>query len=174
MRTLAIGLAACLTAGAAWGQFGGSLGGGAGISGRNGASVNPNSPTLGDNSPLNQRPIFINGKVALSDGAALPEPAKIERVCAGTARIAAHTDLKGRFSFQLGQSQELADASDQTTGGISGRGRNRSLLDCELRISLPGFRMETISLAESRYLDSPDLGTIILRRIANVEGSVLY
>ena len=43
-------------------------------------------------------------------------------------------------------------------------------MSCELRISLPGFRTETVSLAGDRYLDSPDLGTIILHRIANVEG----
>jgi tetratricopeptide (TPR) repeat protein len=166
MRTLAVGLVACLTASAAWGQLGGSLGGSSGISGRTGIGGNPNTPSLGEPSSMG-RGTFITGKVALSDGAALPEPAKIERYCSGTARVEAHTDLKGRFSFDLSRPQELADASDQP--GALGRGRDRTLMDCELRISLPGFRTEAIQLSDSR-LDNPDLGTIILRRIASVEG----
>lgn len=170
MRTLAIGLAACLAIGTASGQIGGSLGGGLGNSGRMGGGNNPNSSTLGSNGALTQRPLFVSGKVALSDGAALPEPVKIERSCAASTRVETHTDLKGRFNFELGRPQELADASDQTAGGASRTARSRSSMDCELRFSLPGFRMETVSLAEDRYLDNPDLGTIILRRIANVEG----
>jgi len=174
MRTLAIGLAACLTVSSAAGQIGGTTRGGGTISGNGGASANPNTPGLGDTS-LNQRPIYISGKVALSDGAALPEPVKIERICTGSTRTAAHTDLKGRFSFELGRTFEIGDASDQPTAGGGLRmprsgARDRSTMDCELRFSLPGFRMETVSLAGERYLDNPDLGTIILRRIANVEG----
>jgi tetratricopeptide (TPR) repeat protein len=168
MRTVAMGLAACLMAGAASGQIGGSR---AGNAGRIGAAGNSNSSTSGNNETLNQRPLYISGKVALSDGAALPEPVKIERYCSSTTRVEAHTDLKGRFSFELGRPQELADASDQTiTGGSSRTTRDRSLMDCELRFSLPGFRMESVSLAGDRYLDNPDIGTVILRRIANVEG----
>jgi len=172
MRTLAMwlaaGLAASLVTDAARGQFGGSMGGGAGFPGRN--SGNGNAP-FGDPSAISQRALYLTGRVVLSDGAALPEPAKIERVCTGASRVAAYTDLKGRFSFNLGQSQELADASQAPGTGPATRGaRNRPILDCELRISLPGFRVETVPLSDSRYLDNLDLGTIILRRIANVEG----
>jgi tetratricopeptide (TPR) repeat protein len=135
-----------------------------------GTGGNPNSSTLGNSGPLGQQALFVSGKVVLSDGAPLPEPVKIERACTGTNRLEAHTDLKGRFSFQVGRPQELADASDQTLGGVSRSSRNRTLMDCELRFSLPGFRTETVSLSGDRPLDNPDLGTIILRRIANVEG----
>ena len=37
------------------------------------------------------------------------------------------------------------------------------MINCDLRFSLPGFRTESFSLADSRYLDNPDIGTIILR-----------
>lgn len=172
MRTLAIALAAGITIVAASGQ----IGGGTGISGRAGASTNPSSTANSGgfgNTTLSQHPIYVSGKVVLSDGAALPEPVKIERVCTTAIRSAAHTDLKGRFNFELGRSLEIGDASDESNaGGIrtSRVTRDRTTLDCELRFSLPGFRTESISLAGDRYLDNPDLGTVILRRIANVEG----
>jgi tetratricopeptide (TPR) repeat protein len=183
MRTLAIGLIAIFAAGAGWGQFrggaGGSIGGGAtsgGISGRGTTGTDPNNTGIGDNSPLNNRPLFFSGKVALSDGAALPEPVKIQRFCGETSRQIAYTDLKGRFSFQTGQSMEVPEIDDRTGSGAGSLGlpnrgvRDRSQFGCELRFTLPGFRPETISLADSHYMDNPELGTIILRRIANVEG----
>ena len=184
MRTLAIGLLAILAAGAAWGQIRGGVGGGigggttsGGISGRNTTGTSPNSSGIGDNSTVNDRPLFFSGKVALSDGAALPEPAKIQRACGEAIRQVSYTDLKGRFSFQTGQNMDLPDVSDRSGPGAGGLGlpsrtssRDRSQFGCELRITLPGFRPETVSLSDSRYLDNPDLGTIILRRIANVEG----
>jgi tetratricopeptide (TPR) repeat protein len=39
-----------------------------------------------------------------------------------------------------------------------------------LRESLPGFRSESVNLATRRAMDNPDVGTIILKRLANVEG----
>lgn len=170
MRILAIGLMATLAAGAAWSQTGGGFGGGVGSVGGPGRG---NRGSIGNNSPLNQRPTFLSGKVALSDGGTLPEPVKIERVCGAVARVEAYTDLKGRFSFEVGRGQELPDASDDSNGGNFGgpsRVRDRSPFMCDLRVALPGFRSETISLADKQYLDNSDLGTITLHRIANVEG----
>jgi tetratricopeptide (TPR) repeat protein len=170
MRSVTVGLS--LTAAIAWGQLsgGGSLGGGFGGAGR--PSVG-NRPSVAD-SPA-QRSVFISVKVALADGAALSEPAKIDRLCSGTARSVAHTDLKGRFSFELYHSTEIADASTEAGDGIGNfpaqrGGRIPSLLGCELRISLPGFRTESVSLSDDRFFDNPDLGTIILHRLANVDG----
>ena len=170
MRILAIMLAAVVAAGAAWSQTGGALGGGPGTLGGGGRGSRGN---VGNNSPLNQRPTFLAGKVALSDGGTLPEPVKIERVCGAISRVESYTDLKGRFSFEVGRSQEVPDASDDTNGGNFGapsRMRDRSPFVCDLRVSLPGFRSETISLADKQYLDNSDLGTITLHRIASVEG----
>src|SRR4029077_651693 len=130
------------------------------------------------------RPIFISGKVALSDGTAPSEPVKIERVCNGSPRLEARTDRKGRFSFQLGQNLEFQDASANGQDGFGGgfgapRGpgfgsnsslRDNNLFGCELRATLPGYRSDPVSLANIHYLDNPDLGTIILHPIAHVEG----
>jgi tetratricopeptide (TPR) repeat protein len=47
---------------------------------------------------------------------------------------------------------------------------DRDLMDCEIRAMLAGFRSDIVSLAGHRIMDRPDIGTIVLYRIANVEG----
>lgn len=135
-----------------------------------------------------QRPIFLSGKVVLDDGTAPPEQVVIERICNGNPRPEAYTDSKGRFSFQLGQnSHVMADASVGNNDGFGGPGQTnrtpgmgsmggsggvseRDLMGCEIRASLPGYRSEVVNLSGRRFMDNPDVGTIILRRMANVEG----
>ena len=51
-------------------------------------------------------------------------------------------------------------------GGV----RERDLLGCELRASLPGFRSDVVNLANRKFMDNPEVGTIILHRMGNVEG----
>lgn len=155
----------------------------------------PNN-TRNQRMPEFERPIFFSGKVMMADGGPPPEPVQIERVCNGNPRPEAWTDSKGRFSFQLGQnSAMMADASVSSTdpfgssgaggggfgnspgmGGMSsmgGRGRGiseRDLMGCELRASLAGYRSDIVNLGGRRAMDNPDVGTIILRPLANVEG----
>ena len=136
---------------------------------------------------MQNRPVFLSGKVVMEDGTPPPDAVTIERVCGGSVRPEAYTDSKGRFSFQLGQNQGMmADASmssADTMSGIPGRGTpagmgmggrggisERDLAGCELRANLAGFRSESVNLAGRRALDNPDVGTIILRRLAKVEG----
>jgi tetratricopeptide (TPR) repeat protein len=157
----------------------------------------PNNNPNNNRFPEQQRPIFLSGKVMLDDGTPPPDAVTIERVCNGNPRAEAYTDSKGRFSFQLGQSQGiLQDASmssagdgrfggggygstngplgtNQSTGGFGGSGggmSQRDLMGCEIRASLPGFRSDSVNLGGRRMFDNPDVGTIILHRLANVEG----
>jgi tetratricopeptide (TPR) repeat protein len=140
------------------------------------------------------RPIFLSGRVMMEDGTAPPEPVMIERICQGnTPRPEGYTDSKGRFSFELGRNNQMfADAStgsgadwdnDPVTGrntgmsggmpggfGRSGGITERQLMGCEVRASLAGYRSDVVSLAGRRSMDNPDVGTIVLRRLANVEG----
>ncbi len=138
------------------------------------------------------RPIFLSGKVVLEDGTPPPDSVTIERVCNGVVRPEGYTNSKGHFSFELGRNNTImADAStsgglDDGTFGRSTMGGNRTnmggfggastgiserdLMGCEIRANLPGFRGESVNLAGRRFMDNPDLGTIILRRLANVEG----
>ncbi len=142
--------------------------------------------------PEMQRPIFLSGKVVMDDGTPPPDSVTIERVCNGIARPEGYTDSKGRFSFQLGQNLGVfqdASVSSQADPGFGGRGMGsssrqsglgfpgnnrgiseRELMGCELRASLPGFRSEIVNLSGRRVMDNPDVGTIVMRRLGNVEG----
>lgn len=143
--------------------------------------------------------MFLSGKVMLDDGTPPPEPVTIERICNGQPRPEGYTDSKGRFSFQLGQRNNgmLMDASTSSAdggfgdpfggGGLGGQRTNSPmgggmgggsggmrvmLMGCELRANLPGYQSSTVSLSNRNPLDNPDVGTIILKRLGNREGSV--
>ena len=145
------------------------------------------------------RPIFISGKVMLEDGTPPQESVVIERVCSGNARPEGYTDSKGRFSFEVGRNQGMfsdasygndrdpfSNASSGGFGSAPGGGRTmgggggsnpmarqqmeRELMGCDIVAKLAGYRSEAVSMAGRRSMDNPDIGTIVLRRIANVEG----
>jgi tetratricopeptide (TPR) repeat protein len=153
-------------------------------------NTTPNMESLG-------RGTYLSGKVMMDDGAAPPESVLLERVCNGKPRPEGYTDSKGRFSFQLGQNQALTeDASYDDTVQTSlpantparrnspGMGQNstatanrvsagRNLEGCELRAALPGFRSDVVNLSGRRLFDNPEVGTLILHRLANVEGTTI-
>lgn len=153
-------------------------------------TTNPRPPQSTTQTPdgpgTNQPPIFISGTVILSDGTPLTERAKIERVCNGVPIVETETDKKGHFNFEVGHSLELPDASvgsdvngrgspfgnSTNRGGSSNRmgGIDPRLWGCELRAALFGFRSDAIQLDTVRYMDNPDIGTIILHRMAKVDG----
>jgi len=189
MRPLKIAAAALILTGALNAQ--GGKGGPAAPPPTTGNSVprstQPSTP-FPDGAGPNSRPIYISGNVMMSDGTPLTDRAKIERVCNGVPHVEAETDKKGRFSFEVGHSLELPDASvgsDITgrggspfgncpnTGGMPGGrlGSNDKLLwGCELRAALVGFRSDVIQLDTIHYMDNPNIGTIVLHRIAKVDG----
>jgi tetratricopeptide (TPR) repeat protein len=138
------------------------------------------------------RPIYISGKVVIEDGSAPPPSLTIERVCGGVPKTVAYTDSNGRFSFQWGdRSMIVSDASDAGSGrngssNSGGFGSSQSaggantlaadpfgsrMMNCALRASAAGFTSDTIDLYNRKSADSPDIGTIVLHRIAGVEGS---
>jgi len=151
-------------------------------------SIPQTNPNDNNNGPFANRPIFLSGKVMFDDGAPTNSDIRIERVCGATQRLEAHTDSKGRFSFQLGGNMALdTDASDSGIGTGFGRERTNSnspfsqggrggldgLFGCEIRAAYPGYRSDNIPLANRLALDDPDLGTIILHRLVNVQGSTI-
>ena len=150
----------------------------------------PSTPTTGfpdDNYPNPyQRPIFISGTVVLSDGTPLIDRVKIERVCNGVAHVETETDKEGHFSFDLGHSLELPDASEQSDAATRGIPLRRSssmgdlsnpmgntgrrLSGCELRAVLVGFRSDVVQLDNFHSMDTPNIGTFILHRLEKVDG----
>ncbi len=173
------------------GTTGGNTGGNIGLPGSNNRNTSPfpqqQTPQMDQ---MQNRPIFLSGKVRMEDGSAPPEIVTIERICMGRGSPVpeGYTDSKGGFGFQVGQRQGmLPDASlsngDDSFGGSRGNGgmfgnqagrgsgiTERDLMSCELRASLPGYRSTIVSLSGRRSLDNPDVGTIILRRLGDVSG----
>jgi tetratricopeptide (TPR) repeat protein len=133
---------------------------------------------------MRQQPLYLSGRVLLDDGTPPPEIVIIESVCSGVARQQAYTDSKGRFSFQWGQNTSMMmDASTSSMDsrlpiGNAGSGMGRgglpsNLMACELRANLAGFRSDSLNLAGRRSLDNPEVGTIVLHRLGNVEGTTI-
>ncbi|MEO8050467.1 MAG: tetratricopeptide repeat protein [Acidobacteriota bacterium] len=191
MRTWGVAILALLFTGAVGAQ--GTKGSGAttpppavGNPGRT-TPTQPTTPFPNDNNPI-ERPIYISGSVMLSDGTPLTDRAKIERVCNGVPIVETETDRKGHFSFEVGHSLEMPDASvgsdtmggrgspfgnTPNRGGMSGGrfgGTDRRLWGCELRAALAGFRSDVIQLDSIHYMDNPNIGTIVLHRMAKVDG----
>ena len=157
---------------------------------------NPTQP--GNTQTTPQTPIFISGRVLLEDGTPPTESVVIERVCSGSPHSEGYTDSRGYFSIQLGGRNNgvLHDASEDMSGfsgGSAGRmdtmggggfgqstntrsgsmGSDNRFMDCDLRARLVGFRSQTISLANRRAMDPPDVGVILLHRLTPTEGTTI-
>lgn len=148
----------------------------------------PGSTNQSGTQQQTQSPIFLSGRVMLDNGVQPDRDIRIERVCNGSPHVEGHTDSKGRFSLQLGQNLGAEmDASDsspngygrnssvggfgQSTGGFGGN--SNSLWNCELRASYPGYSSDVVQLANRHALDSPDVGTIVLHYLGNVQGTTI-
>jgi Tfp pilus assembly protein PilF len=130
--------------------------------------------------------IYLSGTVLQQDGTPPPESVAIERVCNGQARKEGYTDSKGRFQIQLGQTYQLQDVSE--TGDISGSGGfggsrsglggptgidPRSLMNCELRAMLPGFRSSSVMIRPEGSFGEVQVGTITLERLGKSDGTTV-
>ncbi|MBN9656797.1 MAG: tetratricopeptide repeat protein [Acidobacteria bacterium] len=191
-------LATCGTFGAFAQKTGGAGSSGGSTGGTTTTPTTPTrpSPPTGTPSPTSptpsimdyQRPIYLSGRVMMDDGTAPPEPVVMMLVCNGQPRPQGYSDLKGRFSVSLGQNQSMfADASlgnpndafgtgtsqrSNAPGGVRNGMSERELMGCEFKADLPGFRSDVVQLSGRRILDSPELGTLVLHRLANVQGFV--
>ena len=159
-------------------------------------NTNPNTIGNQPNAPypgLNQ-PIFLSGRIMMDDGSEVPRNVAIERVCGATVRAEGHTDSKGYFNIQLG-SNNVDALQDASSSGLDDFGRTGNfgqagsptastslnpnsytrqlLLNCELRARVPGYESQMINLATHREMDNPDVGTILLHRLAPDEGTTV-
>ena len=177
------------------GPIGGGTSTGTGTTGVSGgttpASTTNSQTTTPNTSQSMSMPVPISGRVMVDDGVPPPETVVIERVCSGNARAVGYTDHKGYFSIDLGMDQGvMQDASTsgglfggagtrfsgpaQTSSGMSGGSLyGQRFTNCDLRANLPGYRSQLLSLANRRAMDSPDVGTIFLHRLGNVEGRIV-
>jgi Tfp pilus assembly protein PilF len=145
--------------------------------GRSSSSRTPATPDT------NTQPIFVAGRVVMDGGGSLPEPVAIERVCNGVSRREGYTDFKGHFQLQLGINLAFQDASEndpRTTPGSpvrtsshSANRRTTDLTSCEFRAVLAGFHSSTVSLRTSGDMFQFDIGTIVLKRMGDVQGATV-
>ncbi len=118
--------------------------------------------------------LFLSGKVVISDGGELTEPAAVQSTCRGQKHTEAYTDSHGNFSFEIGRAVNsnaagLADAD--TSWNSSNTSRTRDMGDCDLTASLAGFTSDSIGLASKIAMgQSNDVGRIVLHRIEKVDG----
>jgi hypothetical protein len=159
------------------------------------AAIGQTSPGQGQipRLPEMDRPVFLSGQVVLEDGTPPPDQVLVQRACdEGRPIPQGYTDARGHFSFELGRNQSLAaDAQNvmafdpfgspgsrgnpgiaQNNGSTLDGMNQRDLTGCELRIQVPGFYPAVRDLSGRRVMDSPDVGTLVLRRLPGVEGSI--
>lgn len=132
-----------------------------------------NNPTL-SNTPM---PLFLSGKVRVDDGSELTDAATIESMCNGDRHFEAYTDRKGNFSFEFGKERNMGNDDVATTSGTDMPGQPRTALQqrrelqqCELVAVLPGFTSQSVELSAVDVTESMNVGTIVLHRLAHVEG----
>ena len=73
----------------------------------------------------------------------------------------------------LADASETPDRNSATPSNPSGGIKDSQLVDCDLRMVLSGYRSELVSLSNRKYMDNPDIGTVILHRQGAVEGLTL-
>jgi len=173
-----------------WGQKQGGGQGPSRPSAPSGTSPNApgNQPSLGQSTPQMQTPLYVNGRVILTDtNQPAPEPVSIQLNCGMNLLQVIQTDLKGYFQFVLGagpQSNANISAADQTPVGVAGMGMGSSgsfgrmggfgdLTGCELRVTVDGYLPATHILSGPPELSTMDVGTLRLSRIAGVQGSAI-
>ncbi|HXW91911.1 MAG TPA: tetratricopeptide repeat protein [Terriglobales bacterium] len=132
------------------------------------------------------RSFVLSGKVVVDDGSLLTDSVVIQSNCKGRIRTQARTDSKGFFSIETDSQKQRRDDPEID---FSQRGRRQDPLavtsaqtglasdllnswsDCQLQAVLPGFSSQPVELARySRDSGFSDVGTIVLRRLAQVQG----
>lgn len=136
-----------------------------------------------------QQILIIAGSVVLDDGTAPPMGAVIERECRGRKTRETNVSPNGTFGFQLGgigNNNLLPDASDSgmappweavnsSAAGFPDGGMNpaTSIVGCEIRAQLGGYRSSTIVLTSNESTGILDVGTIVLYPTARVRGTTV-
>jgi len=123
----------------------------------------------------------------MDDGSELPPGVGLERVCGGIARIEGFANADGYFTLQLGSggADAFQDASTAGIAGLSGgqpgvsgfpgssAPRSQPLTNCELRARVAGYQSQSVDLGAHGSFDNPDVGTILLHRVAATEGTTV-
>jgi tetratricopeptide (TPR) repeat protein len=145
-------------------------------------SANPPLGSVQPNQPREDLIMFLLGRVATSDGTAVPTDALVERVCNASVRQQVHVSSRGEFNMQLGSRTDTfldATAGEPSQADQSGKNSERGiprreLANCELRASISGFTSSVVNLVDlNGSLSSVDVGAIVVQRRSKIEGTTL-
>ena len=126
--------------------------------------------------------MFLRGRVATHDGAAVPNDMLVARVCNNRVRQQVYASPHGDFSMQLGsRADSFPEASADATSPYGAARKDslmgisrRELTNCELRASASGFHSSVISLLDiDTFGGSIDVGVIVVQRATKIEGTTL-
>jgi hypothetical protein len=128
-------------------------------------------------------PITVTGLVMLDDGTAPTSPVAIESVCSGTSRSEGHTDARGHFAVEVGQTIQVTGDASETRGDFNqtiphtsslghGFGPTDRFANCDLRAVLGGYLSQSVNLANRGPMDNPNVGVILLHRIGASDQAV--
>jgi Tfp pilus assembly protein PilF len=126
--------------------------------------------------------MFVTGRIATSDGTAVPNDALIERVCNEKVRQQVYASTSGDFTMQMGSnSPSYLDArGDPTAQDTAGNNSSRmgisrhALANCELRASASGFRPSVLNLAgQTTFGSNINVGAIVVQRATKIVGTTL-
>ena len=138
---------------------------------------------MGDTTRL----ILISGTAVMEDGAPLPRGVAVKSICGGVDRIVAYPHSDGKFDFRWGDNNlaqadatqsdldtstsKLGMAGMSTRSGASLGGANGDqITNCELGLSLAGYRSSVVNLFNHSSTSNPNVGMIVLHRIGADEG----
>jgi tetratricopeptide (TPR) repeat protein len=101
---------------------------------------------------------YLSGNVTLLGGALPWDPIPVTVTCEGQARFTTTTDAKGNFVIAPAQ------PAGSTTIKTDAKPLAAQFVGCGVDAALPGFDSSPLTIANRNVLDSPNLGTITLRR----------
>ncbi len=132
---------------------------------------------------------ILTGRVMTEEGGPPPDTVSIERVSSGFDKAEGYTDSKGYFAIESERKERIPgcqrDRQLQTPeplGNISGPGSAvvrrgtprgvppKALRDLRSSRAAVGYRSQTVSLANRRPIDDPNIGIILLHREGHDEG----
>jgi hypothetical protein len=99
------------------------------------------------------------GKVAVAGGKLPWEPIPVVVKCDGKTRLYVLTDKKGEFNIEASPRESETVATKRDPKSIN----PAELVGCKVSAVLDGFESTTVTIRNGGIMDSPDLGTILLR-----------
>jgi tetratricopeptide (TPR) repeat protein len=121
------------------------------------------------------RPVFLAGQVVLEDGTPPPDSVIVTMSCDGGRPVPqGYTDSYGRFNFEAGRNvAAMMDVQNANPNPLLGSGNvsTADLTGCDLRAEAAGFASNVIDLSGRRLLESPNVGTLELKKLDGVVGT---